>query len=78
MDLYRIQCMEELIQLGYEDYLYAPRGITFVEWAEKIEGVVFEYKKVIFKYKGLNKRGVSIAGTSRLHCNLENNEVFGN
>jgi len=60
MDLYRIQCPEELIQLGYEDYLYAPGGITLVEWAEKIEGAVSQYIKVMFAYRGFEKRCISI------------------
>ena len=34
IDLYRLDRMEEVIELGLEDYLYG-RGVCVVEWAEK-------------------------------------------
>ena len=35
-DLYRLENMEEFIKLGYEEYFYG-RGITLIEWAEKVK-----------------------------------------
>lgn len=35
-DFYRIRSLEEVEQLGYEDYFYG-NGICFVEWPELIE-----------------------------------------
>lgn len=34
-DLYRLSKSEELEELGYEEYFYS-KGITLIEWAEKI------------------------------------------
>ena len=34
-DLYRLNKMEELVDLGYEEYFYG-EGVVVIEWAEKI------------------------------------------
>ncbi len=34
-DLYRLEDVEEFINLGYEEYFYG-KGITLIEWAEKV------------------------------------------
>ena len=36
VDLYRTEDLQEIVDLGIEEYLYGD-GITVVEWAEKIE-----------------------------------------
>jgi tRNA threonylcarbamoyladenosine biosynthesis protein TsaE len=38
-DLYRLDTIEQIEDLGYEDYFHAP-GVTIVEWAEKIESLL--------------------------------------
>jgi len=38
IDLYRLEDMEEAIDLGIEDYLYSP-NYCFVEWPELIENI---------------------------------------
>ncbi len=35
-DLYRLENPDELVKLGFEEYFYG-RGITLIEWAEKIK-----------------------------------------
>ncbi len=35
-DLYRLESLEEAVNIGIEEYL-AGRGVTVVEWAEKIQ-----------------------------------------
>ena len=35
-DLYRLENVEEFINLGYEEYFYS-KGITLIEWAEKVK-----------------------------------------
>jgi tRNA threonylcarbamoyladenosine biosynthesis protein TsaE len=37
LDAYRFEDPDELLELGIEDYLYAPNTITIVEWAERVE-----------------------------------------
>ena len=41
IDLYRLDRIEEVIELGLEDYLYG-RGICVIEWAEKAPAVLPE------------------------------------
>ena len=39
VDLYRAEGLQEILDLGVEEYLYGD-GITVVEWAEKIENLL--------------------------------------
>ncbi|HBV98580.1 MAG TPA: tRNA (adenosine(37)-N6)-threonylcarbamoyltransferase complex ATPase subunit type 1 TsaE [Desulfotomaculum sp.] len=41
MDVYRLGGPEDMADLGYEEYFYGP-GVTLVEWAEIIDGVLPE------------------------------------
>jgi tRNA threonylcarbamoyladenosine biosynthesis protein TsaE len=41
-DLYRLNSMEELYDIGYEDYFYS-NSWCLVEWAEKIESLLPEF-----------------------------------
>ncbi|MBI4302211.1 MAG: tRNA (adenosine(37)-N6)-threonylcarbamoyltransferase complex ATPase subunit type 1 TsaE [Chloroflexi bacterium] len=34
IDLYRLECVEEVVELGLEDYFYG-KGVCVVEWAER-------------------------------------------
>jgi tRNA threonylcarbamoyladenosine biosynthesis protein TsaE len=36
-DLYRIKRVEELYDMGYEDYFYDPTALCFIEWPEMAE-----------------------------------------
>lgn len=57
-DLYRLNYVEEVELLGYEDYFYG-EGITCVEWAEKIENLLpTEYLKIKFDILEPNKRNI--------------------
>lgn len=38
-DLYRLNNIKEVIDLGYEEYFYGD-GVTIIEWADKIEGLL--------------------------------------
>lgn len=40
-DVYRIQEIEEMDEIGYEDYFFGD-GISFVEWANYIEEIIPE------------------------------------
>ena len=51
-DFYRINSINEAYDLGYEDYFYST-AYCFIEWAEKIEGLLPEgYVKVVFTKVG--------------------------
>ena len=63
-DVYRIGDVEEMEEIGYEDYFYGD-GICFIEWANLIEEILpksytritiekdlekgFDYRKIIFE-----------------------------
>lgn len=76
MDLYRVEQAEELVQMGYEDYFYSPQGITFIEWSEKVEGLISAYIKVTLEYRGLEQRDIRIGTKNRSEIIFENNENF--
>lgn len=38
-DVYRIGCIEEMDEIGYEDYFYG-EGICLVEWANLVEEII--------------------------------------
>lgn len=46
-DVYRIENVEEMYQIGYEEYFYGD-GVSIVEWADIIEELIPESGKVIF------------------------------
>lgn len=39
-DFYRIHRIEEVYDMGYEDYFYAPSALCFIEWPELIEDLL--------------------------------------
>ena len=38
-DVYRIGCVEEMDEIGYEDCFYG-KGVCFIEWADLIEEIL--------------------------------------
>jgi tRNA threonylcarbamoyladenosine biosynthesis protein TsaE len=59
-DLYRINSMEELFDLGYEEYFFGDSYI-FVEWAEKAESLLTDmFVKVYLEETGINARKILI------------------
>ena len=60
MDLYRLNTLPEIVDIGVEDYFYGD-GICLVEWAEKLEGLLPEHAVTInLKQIGNNKREIRI------------------
>ena len=39
-DFYRIKRLEEVYDMGYEDYFYAPDALCFIEWPELIDDLL--------------------------------------
>ena len=59
-DLYRLNNAEEILSLGYEEYLYEKRGVVVIEWAEKIKDFLpKEYLEINLKIVNLSKRKIS-------------------
>lgn len=53
-DVYRIGDIEEMDEIGYEDYFYG-QGLTMIEWANLIEEILPEHYKEIKIEKDLEK-----------------------
>lgn len=53
-DVYRIGCVEEMDEIGYEDYFYG-NGVCFIEWADLIEEILPEHYVEITISKDLSK-----------------------
>jgi tRNA threonylcarbamoyladenosine biosynthesis protein TsaE len=53
-DVYRISDIEEMDEIGYEDYFYGG-GISFVEWANLIEELIPDNRIQITISKNLEK-----------------------
>ena len=53
-DVYRIGDVEEMDEIGYEDYFYG-EGICFVEWANLIEEIIPDNRIQITIKKNLDK-----------------------
>lgn len=53
-DVYRIGDIEEMEEIGYEDYFYG-QGLTMIEWANLIEEILPEHYKEIKIEKDLEK-----------------------
>lgn len=53
-DVYRIGDVEEMDEIGYEDYFYG-EGLCIIEWAELIEEIIPENAKSITIEKNLEK-----------------------
>lgn len=53
-DVYRISDVDEMDELGYEDYFYG-EGVCLIEWAGLIEEILPENRRVIEIKKDLSK-----------------------
>lgn len=53
-DVYRIGDIEEMDEIGYEDYFYG-NGLSLIEWANLIEEILPEKRKEIRIEKDLEK-----------------------
>lgn len=53
-DVYRIGDIEEMDEIGYEDYFYGD-GLCIIEWAELIQDIIPEHAKKITIEKDLEK-----------------------
>jgi tRNA threonylcarbamoyladenosine biosynthesis protein TsaE len=58
-DAYRLNSSDELIDIGFEDYLYGS-GICIIEWAERIkEYIPDDALWITFRHGGENKREIT-------------------
>ncbi len=65
-DLYRLERVDDIQQIGYEEYFYG-NGITVVEWAEKLKELLpAERIEIYLFYTGSNSRELEISSTRAL------------
>ena len=53
-DVYRIGCVEEMDEIGFDDYVYG-EGLTMIEWANLIEEILPDHFWHIMIEKDLEK-----------------------
>jgi tRNA threonylcarbamoyladenosine biosynthesis protein TsaE len=62
LDLYRLENMDQMEELGYEEYFYH-EGVTVIEWAEKVLPLLPEnHLMVEISHLGENRRKFKITG----------------
>lgn len=70
IDLYRLDNIEEIIQLGLDDYLYG-NGVSVVEWAEKGLNVLPpEHLLVQISYLSDTERGLQLIPTGKRYLKM--------
>ncbi|MCM8789885.1 MAG: tRNA (adenosine(37)-N6)-threonylcarbamoyltransferase complex ATPase subunit type 1 TsaE [Candidatus Omnitrophica bacterium] len=66
-DLYRINSLEDILGLGYEEYFYG-NGVTIVEWADRLKSLLPEkFLKIELIFKGQTKRLLKISDENTIH-----------
>lgn len=64
-DVYRLNQIDELVDLGYDEYMSA-KGVIAIEWAEKIKNALPDDAiSVNFTYIDENKRIIRISGPKK-------------
>jgi len=81
-DLFRVNSYEEIIDLGYEEYFYG-KGLTVVEWAEKMEKhLPREYLKILITIVDIKRRKICFLPKgyrfAKLIKELKKDEDIGN
>lgn len=69
-DLYRLDNIEEISLIGYDEFLYS-EGISVIEWADRLKELMpKEYVRVTLTHKGDDMRLISIALNGDRYKNL--------
>ena len=70
IDLYRLDSIEEIAELGIDDYLYG-NGLCVIEWADKaLDYFPSEYLCIEFDLLGKNERKLSFLANGNRYANL--------
>ncbi len=69
-DLYRLNRPEDILDLGYEKYLF-DEGISVIEWADKLGGLLpREFLKIELRVTGEKKRHLKISASGARYKKL--------
>ncbi len=65
IDAYRLEREEELLSLGWSKIISDPKNLIFVEWPEKVSGIMPEHIKISFvATENENSREIDIEETA--------------
>ncbi len=72
-DVYRVRSLEEMEDLGYEEYFFGGHGVNLVEWADRVERLwPPDYLRIDLTYgDGENERVLTFSGSARYAALLE-------
>ncbi|SHE95353.1 tRNA threonylcarbamoyladenosine biosynthesis protein TsaE [Tissierella praeacuta DSM 18095] len=70
-DVYRLENVEEIYDLGFDEYFYG-KGVCIIEWAEKIERLLPKERVIldIEKGKALDERIINIKGSGNRYIEI--------
>lgn len=69
-DLYRLKLPEDILGLGYEEYLYAD-GVTAIEWPDRLKYLLpKDYLNIELVIRGKNKRALRFKAFGRRYLEL--------
>lgn len=69
-DFYRLKLTQEIISLGYEEYLY-DSGVSVIEWPDRLNYLLpAEFLGVKFSVIGDTKRGINFSAFGRRYKEL--------
>jgi tRNA threonylcarbamoyladenosine biosynthesis protein TsaE len=69
-DLYRLRSPEDILGLGYEEYLYA-EGVSVIEWADRLKYLLPpEYLKIELSIKKDKSRALAFEGFGKRYKEL--------
>ncbi len=74
IDLYRLNSIKEVYELGFEEYFYGS-GVTIVEWADRIETLLPpEHVRIEIEVVSENERRIKLTGQACLTPTSEKNK----
>jgi tRNA threonylcarbamoyladenosine biosynthesis protein TsaE len=62
-DLYRIERAAELVELGLDDVIGDPRGVTIVEWADRFDVMPADHLRIELRHADDDRRVFVATGT---------------
>ena len=70
IDLYRLDTIEEILNIGFEDYIYSD-GITVIEWSEKLDDYLPKgFIKIEIETLGDNERKFKLSSDLEQYTNI--------
>ncbi len=60
-DMYRLNSLDEALELGFDEYFNKNDGVILVEWEENVKGLIKRpYYKITIKKESNNEREISL------------------